>query len=229
MRRIRLADVNLDGRPDVVAAFDDAIAVLYNRLAPVGLEVEDFAALPTERSILLRWQMAPHAVMAASGVGVERATAAEGPYVVLTSRLLAPRREMSFEDTEVGPQPEAWYRLALRMRDGSTHYAGPIRARRGEEPTTRTTLALPREPATGAPVEIRYAIAPPGGVVRLGVYDARGRMLWRFGPAPHARGEYTRTWDRTNLSGGHVPRGVYLVRLEAGPVVASRKLVLLRP
>ncbi|MGD9546564.1 MAG: FlgD immunoglobulin-like domain containing protein [Candidatus Krumholzibacteriia bacterium] len=41
-------------------------------------------------------------------------------------------------------------------------------------------------------------------------------------------GEHARIWDGRDESGGHVASGVYFARLEAGVLVISKPLVLLK-
>ncbi len=75
---------------------------------------------------------------------------------------------------------------------------------------------------------IEYRVEAPGPV-RVRIYDVGGRLVrtlvnGRSGP-PAA---HTVTWDGTTDSGGTAPGGVYVCRMEAGPVVETCRIVRLR-
>ena len=62
---------------------------------------------------------------------------------------------------------------------------------------------------------------PTSGEVRLDVFDTSGRLVTRLASAHHEAGQHRVVWDAA-----HQPSGIYLVRLEAGSSVATRKVVL---
>lgn len=94
-------------------------------------------------------------------------------------------------------------------------------------PPGGTMLHSPRETAAG--VQVRYRIESRAAVpVRLEIFDVRGRRLWSAQPGSQASGEYEQLWDRRDARGHEVGRGIYLVRVHAGPVTLSRKSVLLQ-
>lgn len=99
----------------------------------------------------------------------------------------------------------------------------------GEEiAASATSLDVPQE--TPAGVRIRYTVAPPGREpLRLEIFDVRGRRLWSLQPRVPGAGAFEATWDWRDGRGLEVPRGIYLVRLQAGPEVMQRKAVVLRP
>lgn len=70
---------------------------------------------------------------------------------------------------------------------------------------------------------------PPGASAhhRLGVYDARGRMVRMF-DAPVSGGAGTILWDGRDDRGAEAPSGVYFFRLDGADEVVRRKVVLLR-
>jgi len=59
--------------------------------------------------------------------------------------------------------------------------------------------------------------------VTLRIYDVLGREIATIVDEPLAPGRYSRRWDA-----GPIPSGVYWYRLNAGPSVDTRKLILLR-
>ena len=61
--------------------------------------------------------------------------------------------------------------------------------------------------------------------VTLSIYDVTGRRIRLF-PIAHHTGSIT--WDGLTVSGSPVAAGTYFVSLEAGEVVETRRVVLLR-
>jgi beta-lactamase superfamily II metal-dependent hydrolase len=66
-------------------------------------------------------------------------------------------------------------------------------------------------------------VAPAGGAVRLGVYDAAGRLVDLLSEADSGQG--TVTWMGTASGGGIVSPGVYFVRVEGPSGAISKKVV----
>jgi len=82
----------------------------------------------------------------------------------------------------------------------------------------RQNYPNPFNPTTVVPYELANA-----GMVRLAVYDVTGRMVSTLINAEQSAGRYTATFNAVGL-----PSGVYMVRLEAGGQVMTRKLTLLK-
>ena len=82
----------------------------------------------------------------------------------------------------------------------------------------RQNYPNPFNPTTVVPYELAGA-----GMVRLAVYDVTGRMVSTLISAEQSAGRYTATFNAAGL-----PSGVYMVRLEAGGQVMTRKLTLLK-
>lgn len=69
--------------------------------------------------------------------------------------------------------------------------------------------------------------------MRLKIYDIRGALVREIDLGYRAAGPYltsTRAahWDGRDHRGQHVASGVYLYRLQAGPVAHVRKMVLVK-
>jgi len=60
-------------------------------------------------------------------------------------------------------------------------------------------------------------------VVRLSIYDSAGRLVQTLADGRQIAGD-----QRATLQGSDLPAGVYLLRLEAGSVVKTGKVVLLK-
>ena len=69
---------------------------------------------------------------------------------------------------------------------------------------------------------ITYAL-PAAGPVRLVIYDALGRAVAMLADGPKPAGRHTVTWDARNR-----PSGTYFYRLEAGDLLLTRAMLLLR-
>jgi hypothetical protein len=60
------------------------------------------------------------------------------------------------------------------------------------------------------------------------IYDVAGRVLRTLALGIDGPGQFVRTWDRRDTSGTEVARGVYVIRLQAGGIGESRKIVLVQ-
>jgi hypothetical protein len=73
--------------------------------------------------------------------------------------------------------------------------------------------------------EIEYTIAE-AGLVRLGIYDASGRLVRMLVDTRQAAGQYTETWSGKDRTGAAVASGVYFIRLESQGRILADKVVL---
>jgi len=99
-----------------------------------------------------------------------------------------------------------------------------------ENPTPRTPSAMtlraipnPFNPRTGL-----YFDLPAASAVTLTLYDLRGRKVKGLVSGWLGAGGHRITWDGCDDSGHNSAAGVYLARLEAGSLVATTRLVLIR-
>ena len=72
---------------------------------------------------------------------------------------------------------------------------------------------------------IGYSL-PHAAPMRLAVYSATGELVHTIVSGRQQPGAYRATWDGRAVSGERLAAGIYLLRLEAGPATATRKLVL---
>ena len=84
-------------------------------------------------------------------------------------------------------------------------------------------------PATGS-ARLRFELPPgSGGVVRLEVFDLRGRRVRNLLPGDELNdGAHVVDWDCCDDDGRRAPAGTYVLRLTAGGRSVSRKVVLAR-
>ncbi len=92
---------------------------------------------------------------------------------------------------------------------------------------SRFTLQLPT-PNPFNPLTTIRMTTPKPGYVRLGVYNANGRLVRTLVDGQLDAGGFPVVWDGKDDSGSTVGSGVYFARMEAGDFRATRKMVLLR-
>jgi hypothetical protein len=175
--------------------------------------------------VLLGWRLSSDGLLELSGVHVQRAASLEGPYSQITAAPIPPSTWMSFEDRSAPAGSTCWYRLELLERRGVRHSTPALRVRVVAPPGVRTALDAPVEFSSGR-VEIQFHIGGLPTPVRLSIYDAAGRRVRRFDLGMHEPGDYVHAWDREDDSGRRTPRGLFLVRLEAGRQDVAKKLAL---
>ncbi len=133
-------------------------------------------------------------------------------------------------------QPEYRYFLAQRervaapekarfeLRVGSAAFVrsgpGPLRPER-----TRLLASYPN-PVRVATV-IRYELAEPGEAV-VRIFDVGGRLVRTLHASHEAPGRYELGWKAEDDQGWRVAPGLYLVQLEQGRNMESRKLLVVR-
>ncbi len=74
---------------------------------------------------------------------------------------------------------------------------------------------------------VRYSLRE-AGPVRLSVFNVLGQEVTSLVDGYREAGHHEATWDGTDASGATVSSGLYFSRLQAGDVVRTRKMVLLR-
>lgn len=82
----------------------------------------------------------------------------------------------------------------------------------------------------GPATNIAFRIAPASGegLVNLKIYDICGREVRTLVNERKAPGSYAVAWDGRNDTGVHVASGVYFCRVQAGGLVQTRKMLLVR-
>ncbi len=194
----------------------------------VPISIEYLNAVSAENGVLFTWELGADVVRELAGVGVERSTAAEGPYSLRTPVFLQPSQAMSYTDPDVGEGASYWYRLLLQSPLGTVEASRPVRVTFTGAPI-RTALAIPLQLHADAPVEIRYDLGEASTGVRIEVYDVGGKRIRALDEGRRGRGAHRTQWDRLDARGNHVARGIYIVRLVAGDATVTKKAVLLQP
>ena len=121
------------------------------------------------------------------------------------------RPALSEAEAVSGAAAEVEDRFVLRIGAGAV-----------EGPTTELALSAPAPNPTSGPAQIAFAV-PEAGLVRLAVYDVRGRRVVVLEDRDLAAGRYEATLD-----GAALAAGVYAVRLEAGGEVVTQRVAVVR-
>jgi flagellar hook assembly protein FlgD len=74
---------------------------------------------------------------------------------------------------------------------------------------------------------IRYSL-PKACPVSLRVFDVNGRMVRSLKAGMVSAGSYEIVWDGKNDSGDVVPTGIYIMRLDAGGNVFTKKMAFVK-
>ena len=189
------------------------------------IDVEEFEVSAAQTAVSLSWKLHPTTQRSVNAVSVERATRTSGPWRAVTTSPFRPEESMSFEDKNVTADEVYFYRLRMTALDGTVSYTKPVLVRTARQGLGSRLLPA-REPPDGHAVEIRYALGTPTSPVLLSIYDVRGRRIQTFRQGFRAAGTHLVRWNRRDNQGSKVVRGLYFVRLEAGPVRQARKLIL---
>ncbi|MGQ0722746.1 MAG: PQQ-dependent sugar dehydrogenase [Candidatus Eiseniibacteriota bacterium] len=88
-------------------------------------------------------------------------------------------------------------------------------------------LGLPRPNPFSADTRFEV-VARAGTVIRVGVYDASGRLIRRLHGGVAEEAPVVLGWDGRDAAGAAVASGVYFLRAQAGSDVAGRRVALTR-
>ncbi len=105
-----------------------------------------------------------------------------------------------------------------------------------DEPEEREASSLPASyglsynyPNPFNPVTtVKYEVPPPGGVIKVAIYNVGGQVIKTILNGHQPPGFYTITWDGKSDEGVPVASGVYFVQMRAKGFRETKKLVLLK-
>ncbi len=187
-----------------------------------AVAVTAFGAEVTAGGVRLHWSIRNTAHV--RSVRVLRAEECDGTYAPLAAD---PGGAMVLEDESDGAR-HAWYRLEVTTLSGDRILSDPVTAEGAGLP--HATRLLPNYPNPFNPsTVIAFEIAAAGPVqVTLTIYDVLGREVHTIAREVRARGVYHASWDGTTSSGADAAAGMYICRLQAGAVVDTRSMILVR-
>ena len=103
--------------------------------------------------------------------------------------------------------------------------AKPVLAR-GKVP--REVMLAQNYPNPFNPVTVIRFELPHSSDVRLSIYNTTGQLVRRLAEGTYEHGIHRLAWDSKDGRGVEVASGIYFYRLEAGELVQTRRMVLLR-
>jgi PKD repeat protein len=210
-----------EGWTSIVEALVDDVRI-FEVDVTTAVQVSDLSAASAPEGVVLRWTLSADAVREATGVRVERAVDAAGPYATVAASL-PPAVEMVHVDRDVVPGDTRWYRVALETPSG-VQVSVPVQVTYARTVSTRFDTPFVQRDGS---VALRFALAERARV-RFGVYDVTGKRVAVFGASERPAGEHGLVWEPIDGNGQALARGVYVVRLEAGRQTMSRKIALTR-
>ena len=92
----------------------------------------------------------------------------------------------------------------------------------------RVTVLGPNVPNPFNPRTVISFDLARGGQTRLSIFDVRGMLVRNLLDENLQSGPHTAVWDGNDRFGKAAGSGTYFYRLESGPVVAARKMLLIR-
>jgi hypothetical protein len=171
------------------------------------------------------------------GFNVLRAVEENGPYVLITPKIISgagnkiAQSTYSFTDVTAVPGVQYWYKIESLAFNGKTKSYDSISAILSGTKATPIRFALmqnnpnPFNPTT----TIHYSI-PAGttGNLILNIYDMRGALVRTLAGGSAHSGLYSVVWDGKDMAGKSVSSGMYVYHLKAGAFTESRKMLLMR-
>ena len=148
------------------------------------------------------------------------------------------RHEYRYRDTQVINGVTYYYRLADRDYSGTVTYhpvisvtPNPAGVLTAESSTIPDEFELypnfpnPFNPST----TIRFAVTGSSPQrVQLHIFDLAGHKIATLVDANFAPGIYKVNWNARDITGSPLPSGVYLYQLKSGPLVKTRKMILMK-
>jgi len=162
-----------------------------------------------------------------SGFRVERANAADGPFLPLHDAVLPAEPRSHYEDREVAEESAYFYRVIALDRVGNEFVFGPVQVTTTSWPEITTKLEpIWPNPSAGR-AAISFALASPGRA-KLAIYDVAGRLVRTMVDGQLEAGSHRVEWRGTDDSGRMNLPGVYFARLETQGFTQTRKILYLR-
>ena len=221
-RSVAIGDLNGDGKPDLaVANFrSGTVSVLRNTGGGITATLlAQFDAIPRDDGVELRWSFGDRSRV--SSVALERAQGADGPWMSITPELRQDGDVTTALDRTADPGQAYFYRLIVRLVEGSRVTFGPVSASASSFIFESALTLLAPNPSSGK-TRIHYAVARAGHV-RLALVDVSGRVVATLVDGIQRSGRYELAWDGTR-AGQRLTPGLYFVRLTPPDRTVVRKL-----
>lgn len=186
---------------------------------PVPTFVELLRATPTVLGVKIEWRLADPASV--RSVELQRSVSNSGEW----TRVAAPQRSEGASTTVLDDQAPAGASLGYRLsgvdRAGAPFVTAPVEVD-ALAPVTEFALATPAPNPTAGRATVSFAL-PVTSTVRLALVDVQGREVAVLTDREHEAGRYTASLDASDLRAG-----LYFIRMAAGHVTLTRRLILVR-
>jgi hypothetical protein len=90
-----------------------------------------------------------------------------------------------------------------------------------------SALGVPAPNPFASRTSVEFFLAAPGDV-RLDVYDIKGARVAELAAGSYSAGRHSLDWDGRGFDGGQLGSGIYFLKLDAGEIVSTRKVILNR-
>ena len=65
-------------------------------------------------------------------------------------------------------------------------------------------------------------------MLSINVFDIQGRLIKRLVDQELGKGDYNTSWEGTDQKGGHLPNGVYLIRIADQQNITAKRVMINR-
>ncbi|MBN1464310.1 Ig-like domain-containing protein [candidate division KSB1 bacterium] len=153
--------------------------------------------------------------------------AADGDYQSLTVELITASAGSDYRFVDCAKLSPGLYHYKLESvsKAGYWQHFGPISItiEAPDEVALLQNYPNPFNPTT------TFAFELPGEApVCLGIYNQKGQLVRELLHRDMPAGYHSLVWDGVDMHGNHVPSGIYLYRMTAGPYSETKKLTLLK-
>ncbi len=222
---LAIADFNADGRPDLAVANSGSSTVtvlLHTKEQLVATLLAQFDATSGPDGIELRWSFGDASRV--SSATIERGPDSVGPWSPITLELRRDGDVTAALDRKTDPGRTYFYRLNVKLVDGSSVRFGPISSTASALIRESALNVLAPNPARAAS-QVQYSVARAGHV-RLEVADVTGRVVTTLFDGIQPAGRFQLAWDGTNR-GQRLQAGLYFVRLTTLDRIVAMKITRL--
>ncbi|MEO5617614.1 MAG: S8 family peptidase [Candidatus Eisenbacteria bacterium] len=175
-----------------------------------------FEAEPMEDGVALRWQFGAGTEF--RSVEVERAPAAQGPWVAISALRSSEGGVTVAVDRTAETGITYFYRLRTVSHVGQVQVFGPLSGAAGSSIAELALMPVSPNPTSGV-ARAEFAL-PRAGDVKLVVLDLQGREVAELANGPFRAGRYQAVWSG-QIGERTAPAGVYFLQLQT----AGRNLV----
>ena len=215
-------------------ARDESVNETYDNNGDTSLPVQManiMAMSDREYGVMITWHTESESGCA--GFYVWRSEAEEGDYVRITTALITGQgntssaSEYNYSDRNVRDGVTYWYKIEEISSDGFSTFHGLIDVEGISPIPTEFSLSQNYPNPFNPETTIKYQLAEDGKAVIV-VYNLIGKLVKELVNEEKKAGYYSVVWDGTDDLGRLSPSGVYVLVLNAGTIIKTQKVMLVR-